>query len=207
MAVKPLFQLPPQFDYQIILQHLSNYKKPRDKLRQLIKAGEIVRIKKGLYVLGPIYNRPFSAIVIANLMYGPSYVSSLSALAFWRLIPERVTEVLSATPKRNKSFQTPIGNFNYFVVPLAAYPTGLSLEQVGDGQSAFIAKPEKALSDYVATEHNKIRSTRDMMSVLTGLRIPLESLRTFNIELLADISKGYKRGVLKILLRTFEEMI
>ena len=43
------------FDYQSLLQCLSAYAKPRDKIKRLLDAGEIVRVKKGLYVFGEAY--------------------------------------------------------------------------------------------------------------------------------------------------------
>ena len=45
--------------------------------------------------------------VLANLIYGPSYVSYEYALTYYGLIPERVFEVTSATTQKNKMFNTP----------------------------------------------------------------------------------------------------
>ena len=40
------------FDYQQLMDCLVGYAKPRDKIRALLKAGDVVRVKKGLYVFG-----------------------------------------------------------------------------------------------------------------------------------------------------------
>ena len=40
------------FDYQILLDALSGYSKPRDKITRLLVSGVIVRVKKGLYIFG-----------------------------------------------------------------------------------------------------------------------------------------------------------
>src|SRR5208337_4775007 len=88
--------LPTELDYLAIMNALSGYKQPRDKLTKLLANGDLIRIKKGIYVLGEIWrNGPFSKEILANLIYGPSYVSLEYALSWHRLIPERVDMVTS----------------------------------------------------------------------------------------------------------------
>ncbi len=63
-------------DYQQLMDCLKGYAKPRDKVRAMLKAGEIVRVKKGIYVFGEDYRRAArSREILANLIYGPSYIS------------------------------------------------------------------------------------------------------------------------------------
>ena len=162
MSLNSPSQLPVYLDYLTVLQYLADYRKPRDKLRELIAAGDIVRVKKGLYLIGPKFNKPYSKLVLANLIYGPSYVSSLSALSFWGLIPERVEELQSVTPKRRKSFHTPVGNFVYRYCPLSAYRLGFILTSVTEDHSACIATPEKALCDYLVAEQSTLKSSKAM---------------------------------------------
>ena len=45
------------FDYQVLLDALSGYAKPRDKITRLLADGAIVRIKKGLYCFGKAFRR------------------------------------------------------------------------------------------------------------------------------------------------------
>ena len=40
-----------EFDYQMLLDTLRNYSRPRDKITDLLRKGVIIRVKKGLYVL------------------------------------------------------------------------------------------------------------------------------------------------------------
>ena len=90
------------FDYQRLLQCLTTYAKPRDRVKRLLDAGDIVRVKKGLYVFGDAYRRaPVSRELLANLIYGPSYISLDYALAWHGLIPERVTTVTSLPNARS----------------------------------------------------------------------------------------------------------
>ncbi|MEA3441146.1 MAG: hypothetical protein U9R58_12785 [Chloroflexota bacterium] len=96
------------FDYQVLLYTLSGYRKPRDKITRLLAAGAIVRIKKGLYCFGdPFRKKPISREHLANLIYGPSYISIDYALSYYGLIPERVETITSVTTHRSRDFDTP----------------------------------------------------------------------------------------------------
>jgi hypothetical protein len=71
-----------EFDYQILLDALREYSNPRDKISDLLDKGVIIRVKKGLYVFGVQYRRrPIVREILANLIYGPSYLSLEYALA------------------------------------------------------------------------------------------------------------------------------
>ncbi len=66
-------------------------------------------VRRGLYVaIAPDTPRPES-FLLANHVYGPSYVSMDSALSFYGMIPERVYEISSATTKTSRQFRTPAG--------------------------------------------------------------------------------------------------
>lgn len=39
-----------EFDYQVLLDSLREYSRPRDKITGLLRQGHIVRVRKGLYV-------------------------------------------------------------------------------------------------------------------------------------------------------------
>jgi predicted transcriptional regulator of viral defense system len=170
-----------EFDYQMLLSFLKDYERPRDKIRSLLKSHVIIRVKKGLYVFGPDYSRgPFSRELLANLIYGPSYVSLDYALSYYGLIPERVETVTSVTCGKNRVFSTPVGRFTYWSVPLNSYRVGIDIIQLDERRSFFMATPEKALADKVC--HNRgslIQGTEEFESyLLEDLRIdPGELLR------------------------------
>jgi hypothetical protein len=98
------------FDYQLAMDRLAGFGAPRNKIRNLCRSGDLVRVKKGLYVAPTFPGRApeVSPLVLAGLVYGPSYVSLESALAHHGLIPERVNEITSVTTKRAKRFDTPM---------------------------------------------------------------------------------------------------
>ncbi len=76
------------------------------KVRGFARSGELIRVKKGLYVVSPTVSRvPLSLELIANHVYSPSYVSMYSALMFYDLIPEAVYSIQSMT---NDSSEIPL---------------------------------------------------------------------------------------------------
>ncbi|SPD72977.1 conserved hypothetical protein [uncultured Desulfobacterium sp.] len=148
------------FDYQILLDALAEYRKPRDKITRLLSGGEIVRIKKGLYCFGEAFRRgPIIREYLANTIYGPSYVSLEYALSYHGLIPERVETVTSVSTQRSRNFNTPFGVFTYQMMSSPRYATGAVFETIG-GITVMVASPEKALADKVWTDKR-----------FTGLRI------------------------------------
>jgi predicted transcriptional regulator of viral defense system len=138
----------------------------RDKVSRLMKAGELVGITRGIYLTAPeLRKRPASREVLANMIYGPSYVSFEYVLARAGLIPEAVTTISSATPKRNRRFDTPIGSFSYRHLPPEAYRFGWTREELPDGAGFLIALPEKALLDWIYVS-GAVRSVRALEAML-----------------------------------------
>src|SRR5690554_1737193 len=104
-------------DYAVLRSLYSNYSFPRNKIAGLEQAGKIIRLKRGMYVVSPDVNKQLLAIeLIANHIYGPSYVSMHSALRYYGLIPEQVYTVTSMTTNRSRKFENAIGNFDYKTV-------------------------------------------------------------------------------------------
>ena len=62
------------FDYQLAMDRLAGYRAPRNKLRNLCLSGDVVRIRKGLYVAPTFPGRPpeVDPLALAPLIYGPS---------------------------------------------------------------------------------------------------------------------------------------
>jgi hypothetical protein len=153
-----------EFDYPALMAALAEYANPRDKVTALLRRGVILRVKKGLYVFGDD-----SRELLANLVYGPSFVSLDYALAFHGLIPERVEAITSVTPKRGRGFATPVGVFVYRQVPEDYYPLGM--DRVERGDVAFlIATAERALADKVREDRgHPLRSSGDAAAFLEEL--------------------------------------
>jgi len=166
---KPIRNVIPyeEFDYQTLLGALKGYACPRDRITSLLRKGIILRVKKGLYVFGENERRhPYSREILANLIYGPSYISLEHALQYYGLIPERVETVTSVTVGRSRKFSTPVGLFSYRMIPMAAFQIGMDQVQLEDGRSCLIALPEKALADKLRSDRVSIRSHNDLQSWL-----------------------------------------
>lgn len=190
-----------EFDYQTLLQVLRGYAHPRDKITGLLRKGVIIRVKKGLYVFGEDYRRqPYSREILANLIYGPSYISLEYALQYYGLIPERVEAVTSVTIGRTRSFSTPVGLFIYRMIPLHAFRSGMDYMTQGDGRPFLIAGPEKALADKIRVDRAPIRSRKDLQSYLFDhLRLDSTGLREMNPERLTEYAERYRSRKIMLL--------
>jgi len=183
-----------EFDYQTLLDGLKDYSRPRDKITDMLRKKMLIRVKKGIYVFGETYARgPFSREVLANMIYGPSYVSLDYALHYYALIPERVEAVTSVTCGRSRRFSTPVGLFVYHMIPMEAYQIGMDRVELEGGRSFLMATPEKALADKLRDERGTgIRTQRDMRSyLLDHLRIDPEGLGKLDSNRLAAIASRY----------------
>lgn len=189
---KELLNTPlPYLTTPYLLTIFSNYKHPRDKIKNMLAQGELLHIKQGLYLLGKDYGRQYSKEVLAGMIYGPSAISFEYALSYHGLIPERVETVTSICFKRNKSYETPVGKFIYKYISTDLYPIGVEYVETANG-NFFIARPEKALCDmaYFA----KFQSDEEALEyVLNGLRIDESEFKKLNPSLLLQIKKRYKR--------------
>lgn len=172
----------------------GSFRAPRNKIRSLCRSGEIVRVKKGLYLPGtrPGEEPKVDPRVLSGLIHGPSYISLETALSGYGLIPERVEEFTCVTSKRAKEFRTPVGRFTYTPIREEAFPVGIRLES-GAGGSWYLAEPEKALCDWIARV-KELRAMRDVPAVLSdNLRIEPGVLAELRVPLVREIAARYRR--------------
>ncbi len=191
-----------EFDYQTLLHTLGRYSRPRDKISDLLRKGVIIRVKKGIYIFGEDYRRrPFSREILANLIYGPSYISLEYALHYFGLIPERVEAVTSVTTGRSRKYATPIGLFSYRMIPLAAFRIGMDRIELDDGRSFLIATPEKALADKIRDDRGAgLQTQGQLMDYLeNNLRVDPTALANLNSEHLGAIARRYGSRKLQLL--------
>lgn len=181
------------FDYQMLMYHLREYKKPRDKITLLLKNQSIIRVKKGMYIFGADFRRKsISQEILANLIYTPSYISLQYALSKYGLIPERAYAVSSISLNRSRTFKTPIGVFTYKIRPLSVYPIGIQRIEIPLEGSYLIAEREKALVDLISVK-KKIKNIDEMREYLyEDLRMEKSDLKKLNKSLLKEISAGYQ---------------
>lgn len=184
-----------EIDYFQLKDALSCYANPHAKIRQLLAKGELIRVKKGLYVISDDYNDTvISTEILANLIYGPSAISLDYALYYYGLIPEHVRIVTSITPQRDKIFNTPVGQFTYRYLTMKKYCIGLTRVTQSDGRHTIMASPEKALIDKIYFSRSLLLDTKKDIEqyFFSDLRFNESILATFDLSLYSAIAGVYK---------------
>ncbi len=194
----------------LILELLSDYQRPNDKISELLKSKELISIRRGLYITGPkmdlLTPEPF---LIANHLRGPSYVSLESALSHWNIIPERVYEISSVTIKSSNLYKTPVGRFSYRQLKVPYYSYGIRNIEYSPKQTMLVASPEKALCDKVVLTPQvylrSIKQTREFL--MEDLRIDREVLSRLDTTIMELwIENAPKKSSLKMLIKTLLEL-
>ena len=129
--------------------------------KRAVQKGDLIRIKRGLYVVNKqLSQQAPSFFELAQRIYGPSYISFESALSYHGLIPEAVYSITSATTKRTKIFETPLGHFSYISLPNFNFFIGVAHIKEGN-QHYLLASPWKALLDYIYCYTKKYRTVTE----------------------------------------------
>lgn len=196
--------------HHVVSDAVSEYGRPNDKISELMKKGELLSIRRGLYIPGPETDLPVpNSLLIANHLRGPSYVSLETALSYWGMIPERVYGISSVTLKTTKTYHTAIGRFSYQHVRSPYYVFGIERVQLEEQQFALIASREKALCDkIVLTSGVLLRSVSQTLDfLLEDMRIDEDTLGDLNSQTIAEwIEDAPKKSSLKILVKTLETL-
>jgi len=182
------YQQLPLLNSKIILTGESHPDSLRVQLARWARAGHIIQLRRGIYVFAPHFQkvRP-SAYFIASVLTSPSYVSLEKAMEFHGLIPEAVFSVTSVTTKRPGSFTTLLGRFDYSHIQPGLFWGYASA--VFEGQTGFMAHPEKALLDLFY-----LRPARVTAEYLDELR--LQNLEKVNpVRLLEYAHRFHKPGI------------
>lgn len=185
-----------EIDYQFIMSALNKeYARPREKISAWLKSGELIRVKKGLYIFGDaVALWPYSKEVLANLIYGPSAISLTYALGYYGIIPERVDVLTSVTNNRSRFYRTPIGNFEYYYLNPRKYAVGIVLNSKVLSQQFLIATPEKALCDqiHIIDKDYQLNNTDDLEKYLLHyLRVDEGLLFKFRFKTLKELGSAY----------------
>lgn len=195
--------------HQMLMEGLVEYRRPNDKISELIREDMLIALRRGLYLPGSETDLPLpDNFVIANSLRGPSYISLESALAHWGLIPERVYEITSVTLKSSRMFDTPIARFSYRHLKSPYYAFGIQRIEITAQQAALIASREKAVCDkIVLTSGINLRSVSQTLDFLIDdLRIDEHQLQQLNVNLidtwLEDAPKSSSLQMLTKALRT-----
>lgn len=193
---------------QIILSLLKEYKRPNDKISELVKSEYLTMLKKGLYLPGSKLNMISPELfLVANHMWGPSYISLESALSHWGFIPEKVFEISSVTTKSSRIFNTKVGRFSYKHTTVPYYSMGIKSIALSERQYIMMASPEKAICDkIVMTSGILLRSKSQVMDFLIeDMRIDEEMLYNLNLEeISAWVDYAPKNSSLNMLIKSLQ---
>jgi hypothetical protein len=147
-------------------------------VNRALKSRELVRVRRGLYVLAPKYRgeaaHPFA---IAQALEPGSYVSFETALSMHGWIPESVQTTASVIPGRKSSaLEHPtLGSFSFHPLALNNVRFLELVERLQWGsQTALVAKPLRALLDLVTLR--KLR-WQGMDWLIEGMRIDEQALQ------------------------------
>jgi hypothetical protein len=159
-----------------------------DAVKHAIKKGVLIHVKRGVYIVGRPYGQgmrdPFE---LAEMLYGPSYISFESALSHHGWIPEAVYVTTSACAKRSKMIETKVGNFRYSHTPAAHF--FMNVVRQTNGQSIFLlAEPWKAVGDMIYSHKKSWKSIADLT---LDLRIEQETIRSSDFASLVHIASYY----------------
>jgi len=185
-----LTQNEPLFETGLLLSGCVDPLNIRKQLSRWTTSGKIIQLRRGLYCLASPYQKitphPF---LIANQLIKASYISLQSALAYYGLIPEYVPVFTSVTTAHPTTFSNHFGNFEFRHIQKNWFHSYHYLN-FGDKQSAFIAKPEKALLDLIY-----LQPGGDDLDYLRGLR--LQNLDQLNPAFLTQLAFESEKPKLK----------
>ena len=187
----------PYVDAQTLLACLAHYRQPRECILRLVKNEKLIRLKNGFYLITDKIKQGSKTLIpyeqVANLLYGPSYVSLEWALSFYGMIPERVHTVTSMALGRNKEYHTPIGDFTYHRLSSDSYSIGVTQKKSSDFVGGFLmASPEKALADLVYKTCRGLGKDQLKVELLESKRIDRECFHQLDKALLVEIAKSYR---------------
>lgn len=135
----------------------------RNNLVRWTSQGLLIRLRQGYYTFPEYLSKADYSFYFANRIYRPSYVSLHSALAFYGIIPEAVTQITSITSLKTATFINPAGKFTYRSVR-EDLMFGYFTRPISNGHNVLFATPEKALTDllYLYPFYNSVSEMEEL---------------------------------------------
>ena len=186
----------------------KNLASPEKKIQLLEKSGELIRLKRNLYIVNQeLTGKETDERLCANHLYGPSYVSFQWALRYYGMIPERVYLMTSATTKRTRFFETPIGNFRYTQVPVSYFSIGVE-SRIEKGVGYLMATREKALCDTILLDKFVPNQSVKALSIYLeeDMRLDMDILDELDIDIIEQCAQcGRKAQIFKNLIKLIKQ--
>jgi len=163
----------------------------RTNLTRWIKQRYIVRLRQGYYTFPDYRSKRDFSLYFANRIYKPSYISLHTALSFYGMIPEGVSQITSVTSLKTAAFRNDFGDYSYKNVR-EDLMFGYELKEMDEDRRLMFATPEKALLDllYLYPFYN---SEKEMEELRMDEYYMKEDL---NVEVLLSYNERFKSKAL-----------
>lgn len=152
----------------MLISELDGYVNPKAKIGRMVESGLLFPIIRGFYE----DSSSVPGHYLANIIYGPSYISFEYALAYYNLIPKNDYPITSATfgKRKEKNHETMFGTFQYRDIPKTPFPEELVYNNE-NGYSFIMASPEKALCDelYKSSPASNLKELRTLLFETIGI--------------------------------------
>lgn len=177
------FKNQPYFTKQEFLQIAKGYNLKNSTINSYLVRSvarkDIIQLKRGYYITNDFYLKNKGDIsyifYLANILRGPSYVSSWTALQYYNLTTEIINIVTSVTEKVTRDYITKINTFSYHSINKKLF-SNFSL--IKGKYEFFIATPSKALFDLLYFKTNQLRGIKieEIDNIIKNLRIDIEEM-------------------------------
>jgi predicted transcriptional regulator of viral defense system len=135
----------------------------RNNLGRWVRQGYLIRLRQGYYTFPEYRESSEFVLYFANKIYKPSYISVHTALSFYGIIPEAVSQISSVTTLKTITFSNNFGEYSYKnIKPDMMF--GYDLREMEGGRRIMFATPEKAIIDllYLYPFYNTRRDLEEL---------------------------------------------
>ena len=164
-------------------------------LSRAVKRKDLIRLKAGIYCVPEKWrSRLISPFELLSKLDAFSYVTSLTALSYFDLIPEAIGMISVHSDKTisgQKPFCTEIGTFKIIKVPRHFLLFGVDTVLLSEGIEYRMATPLKAILDY-AFYTKKVWPNRK--ALIDDLRLDEENIEKMNWGSLEEYKRGYNHS-------------
>ncbi len=189
---------------------LRNFEKNSNTLdgniRYWLKGGDLIALKKGLYVFAERYknekNKDVFLEYIAGQLVSPSYLSLEYVMAKYQLLTESVNVVTSITTKSTRNYSNKLGAFRYYTVTPKLF-CGYRVELI-NGAPIATASKTKALFDFLYLRFVKDAAING--KEVEELRINWENLNKKEFAELASYAALTRSIEIKELIKLIQKM-
>lgn len=118
----------------------------KNNLGRWVNKGYLIRLRNGYYTFTEHTIIPDIQLFLSNRIYRPSYISLHTALAFYGMIPESISQITGISTLKTAIFHNDTGIFTYKSIKPGLFWGYEQLAFQGE-KTILMATPEKAVVD------------------------------------------------------------